>query len=57
MAACARAHDEGVWICMCVLLNTNPTQDEDVRSCANLSLVMGGVGSATDKCLVRVGLG
>ena len=25
--AVARAHDEGVWTCMCALLNINPTQD------------------------------
>ena len=44
MAACARAHDEGVWTCMCALLNINTTQEEDIRSCANLPLVLGGVG-------------
>ena len=26
------------------LLNINPTQDEDIRICANLPLVLGGVG-------------
>ena len=44
VAAYSRAHDEGVWTCMCALLNINPTQDEDIRSCANLPLVLGGVG-------------
>ena len=43
VAAYARAHDEGVWTCICTLLNINPTQDEDMRSCANLPLVLGGV--------------
>ena len=44
VAAFARAHDEGVWTCMCALLNINTTQEEDIRSCANLPLVLGGVG-------------
>ena len=44
MAAYARAHDEGVWTCMCTLLIINPTQDEDIRSFPNLPLVLGGVG-------------
>ena len=36
-----RMHDEGVWTCMCTI---NSTKEEDVRSCANLPLVLGGVG-------------
>ena len=44
VAAYARAHDEGVWTCMCALLDINITDEEDIRSCANLPLVLGGVG-------------
>ena len=40
----ARAHDEGIWSCLCTLLNISPFQDEIIRSCGNLPLVMGGLG-------------
>ena len=44
VAAYARAHDEGVWTCMCALLNINTTQEEDIRSCANLPKCLGVLG-------------
>ena len=44
VVAYARTHDDVVWTCMCALLNINTTQEEDIRSCANLPLVLGGVG-------------
>ena len=57
MAAYARAHDEGVWICMCALLNINVTQAEDIRSCANPAGVgwSGPQERRTDKCLGVLG--
>ena len=39
-----RAHDDGIWACLCTLLHVNPSQNEDIRSGANLLLVLGGVG-------------
>ena len=47
VAAYARTHDEGVWTCMCAFLNINITQEEDIRSCANLPLVLGGSATRT----------
>ena len=44
VAACARVHDEGIWACLCTLLNINAGQEEEIRSCANLTLVLVGVG-------------
>ena len=44
VAAYARAHDEGIWSCLCALLDIGPIQDESVRSCGNLPLVLGGMG-------------
>ena len=32
VAAYARAHDEGIWSCLCTLLNISPLQDEIIRS-------------------------
>ena len=31
MAAYVRAHDAGVGSCVCILLNNNPVQDDDIR--------------------------
>ena len=36
-------HDDNIWGCLCHLLNVNPEQREDIRSNANLPLVLGGV--------------
>ena len=44
VAAYARAHDDGIWACLCTLLHVHPSQNEDIRSGANLPLVLGGVG-------------
>ena len=40
----ARTHDDNIWGCLCLLLNVNPGQREDIRSSANLLMVLGGVG-------------
>ena len=39
------AHDEGIWSCLCPFLHINPLQDEIIRSCGNLPLVVGGMAS------------
>ena len=44
VAEYARTHDDNIWGCLCLLLNVNPGQREDIRSSANLPLVLGGVG-------------
>ena len=44
VAAYARAHDEGIWSCLCALLDISPIQEDSVRSCGNLPLVLGGLG-------------
>ena len=58
VAAYASAHDECVWTCMYTHLNINPTQDEDIRSCANLPLMCWTSGPqvrCTDNCLCVLG--
>ena len=35
---------DNIWGCLCLLLNVNPGQREDIKSSANLTLVLGGVG-------------
>ena len=40
--AYARAHDDGIWQCLCGLLKWDPA--EDGREIANLPLVLGGLG-------------
>ena len=35
---------DNIWGCLCLLLNVNPGQREDIRSSANLPLILGGVG-------------
>ena len=56
MAACVRVHDDGIWACLFTFLHVHPSQNEDIRSGANLSLVLGGVGfrraTRTSICLL-----
>ena len=40
----AQAHDDGVWQCVCNLLQIEPTQAASVRDIASLPLVLGGLG-------------
>ena len=44
VAEYARSHDDNIWGCLCHLLNVDSDQREDIRSSANLPLVLGAVG-------------
>ena len=52
VAAYPRAHDDGIWACLCTLLHVNPSQNENIRSGANLPLVLAEWASRTPLSLL-----
>ena len=44
VAEFARAHDQGIWKCLCELLHVDPVQREETTLSASLPLSLGGLG-------------